>query len=68
MLDEHFLVHTAVHRPILKLLKICVGDELEENLDGHGRVMGAASVSKRAKPSQYEEDRKLSLEITLAST
>jgi hypothetical protein len=60
MLDEHFLVHTAVHRPILKLLKICVGDELEETLDGRGRVMGAASISQKSKPSQYEEDRESS--------
>lgn len=57
MLDEHFLVHTAVHRPILKLLKICVGDELVESLDTGNRAMGAASSSERSKPSQYEEDR-----------
>lgn len=61
MMDEQFLVHTAVHRPILKLLSICVGDELEESYDGRGRIMGAASSSHRSKPSQYEEDRESSL-------
>ena len=57
LLDEKFLVHTAVHRPVLRLLRTCVGDELEESFDGRSRVMGAAGNAVKPQPSQYEEDR-----------
>lgn len=57
LLDEQFLVHTAVHRPVLRLLRTCVGDELEEKVDGRGRVVGAASNTVKPQPSEYEEDR-----------
>ncbi|KZS89926.1 hypothetical protein SISNIDRAFT_458240 [Sistotremastrum niveocremeum HHB9708] len=56
LLDEQFLVHTAVHRPVLRLLRTCVGDELEEKVDGRGRVVGAASNTVKPQPSEYEED------------
>jgi len=59
LLDEQFLVHSAVHKAVLRLLRNCVGEDLQEHLDGRNRVMGAAGVSTRGSPSEYEEDRKL---------
>ncbi|KAL5490270.1 hypothetical protein ACEPAI_5103 [Sanghuangporus weigelae] len=56
LLDEQFLVHSAVHRAVLKLLKTCVGDEIQEQLDGRNRLMGAAGTTTRASPTEYEED------------
>ncbi|KAL0071421.1 hypothetical protein AAF712_001278 [Marasmius tenuissimus] len=57
LLDEQFLVHSAVHRAVLRLLRTCVGDDLQEQLDGRKqRVMGAAGNSVRSQPSEFEED------------
>lgn len=56
LLDEQFLVHSAVHRAILRLLRNCVGDDIQEQLDGHNKVMGAAKNATRSQPSEYEED------------
>ncbi|KAH8117314.1 Retinoic acid induced 16-like protein-domain-containing protein [Phellopilus nigrolimitatus] len=55
LLDEQFLVHSVVHRAVLRLLKTCVGDDIQEQLDGR-RVMGAAGTVVRTMPSEYEED------------
>ena len=55
-LDEQFLVHSVVHRAVLRLLKSCVGDDIQEQLDGRGRLMGAAGNAVRTSPSEYEED------------
>lgn len=57
LLDEQFLVHSVVHRAVLRLLKTCVGDDVREQLDGRNRVMGAAGTATRTPPSEYEEDR-----------
>ena len=58
LLDEQFLVHSAVHKAVLRLLRNCVGEDVQEHLDGRNRVMGAAGASTRGSPSEYEEDRK----------
>ena len=64
LLDEQFLVHSVVHRAILRLLRTCVGDEIQEQLDGRNRKMGAAGASTKSQPSEYEEDR---MSFTLCS-
>ncbi|KAF8329156.1 Retinoic acid induced 16-like protein-domain-containing protein [Cantharellus anzutake] len=51
-LDERFLVHSAVHKAVIRLLRTSVGEELD-HVDG-ARPMGAASISVRAEPSDYE--------------
>ncbi|THU89508.1 hypothetical protein K435DRAFT_759597 [Dendrothele bispora CBS 962.96] len=57
LLDEQFLVHSVVHRAVLRLLRNCAGDDLHEQLDGRGRkVMGAAGNAVRSPPSEFEED------------
>ncbi|KAJ6496665.1 Retinoic acid induced 16-like protein-domain-containing protein [Mycena vitilis] len=56
LLDEQFLVHSAVHRAVLRLLRNCAGDDLQEQLDGKNKVMGAARNVIRSQPSEYEED------------
>ncbi|KAF9792437.1 Retinoic acid induced 16-like protein-domain-containing protein [Thelephora terrestris] len=56
LLDEQFLVHSAVHKAVLRLLRDCVGEDVQEHLDGRNRVMGAAGASTRGPPSEYEED------------
>ncbi|KAG8217506.1 Retinoic acid induced 16-like protein-domain-containing protein [Butyriboletus roseoflavus] len=56
LMDEQFLVHSAVHRAVLRLLRNCVGDDLQEQLDGRNRVMGAAKNAVRSEPSEYELD------------
>jgi hypothetical protein len=58
LLDEQFLVHSVVHKAVLRLLRNCVGDEIQEQLDGRNRVVGAARTSARSQPSEYEEDCK----------
>ena len=58
LLDEQFLVHSAVHKAVLRLLRSCVGEDVQEHLDGRNRVMGAAGGSARGSPSEYEEDCK----------
>jgi hypothetical protein len=58
LLDEQFLVHSAVHKAVLRLLRNCVGDDIQEQLDNQTRkVMGAAKNIVRSSPSEYEEDR-----------
>ncbi|KAM6500532.1 Retinoic acid induced 16-like domain containing protein [Amanita muscaria] len=59
LLDEQFLVHSAVHRAVLRLLRNCVGDDMEEQLDNRNKVMGAARKLVRSQPSEYEEDLNL---------
>ncbi|KAH8107083.1 Retinoic acid induced 16-like protein-domain-containing protein [Cristinia sonorae] len=56
LMDEQFLVHSAVHKAVLRLLRSCVGDDIQEQLDGRNRIMGAAGTAKRSQPSEYEED------------
>lgn len=56
LMDEQFLVHSAVHKAVLRLLRNCVGDDLQEQLDGRNRVMGAAKNAVRCQPSEYELD------------
>ncbi|KAL6308968.1 Retinoic acid induced 16-like protein-domain-containing protein [Sparassis latifolia] len=56
LLDEQFLVHSAVHKAVLRLLRNCVGDDIQEQLDGRNKVMGAAGNTTRSQPSEYEED------------
>ncbi|KAH9951335.1 Retinoic acid induced 16-like protein-domain-containing protein [Amylocystis lapponica] len=56
LLDEQFLVHSAVHKAVLRLLRNCVGDDIQEQLDGRNKVMGAAGNAVRSQPSEYEED------------
>ena len=56
LLDEQFLVHSAVHKAVLRLLRNCVGDDLQEQLDGRNRLVGAARTATRSQPSEYEED------------
>jgi len=58
LLDEQFLVHSAIHKAVLRLLRTCVGDDLQEQLDGRNKPMGAAGNVVRAPPSQHEEDCK----------
>ena len=60
LLDEQFLVHSAVHKAVLRLLRNCAGDDLHEQLDGrHKKVMGAAGNAVQTQPSEFEEDRTL---------
>jgi hypothetical protein len=61
LLDEQFLVHSAVHKAVLRLLRNCVGDDIQEQLDGRNKVMGAAGTTTRTQPSEYEEDCTCSL-------
>ncbi|KAI9509370.1 Retinoic acid induced 16-like protein-domain-containing protein [Russula earlei] len=57
LLDEQFLVHSPVHKAVLRLLRNCVGDDIQEQLDNRNRkVMGAAKNIVRSSPSEYEED------------
>ncbi|KAG8829204.1 hypothetical protein FRC17_006987 [Serendipita sp. 399] len=56
LLDERFLVHSAVHKAVIRLLRACTGDEFQERLDGRDKVMGAAADIIRAAPSDYELD------------
>jgi hypothetical protein len=58
LMDEQFLVHSAVHKAVLRLLRNCVGDDMQEQLDGRNRVMGAAKNAMRSQPSEYEVDCK----------
>ena len=56
LMDEHFLVHSAVHKAVLRLLRNCAGDDLQDQLDGR-KVMGAAGSVEHRPISEYEEDR-----------
>ncbi|KAI6028388.1 Retinoic acid induced 16-like protein-domain-containing protein [Pisolithus orientalis] len=56
LMDEQFLVHSVVHRAVLRLLRNCVGDDIHEQLDGRHKVMGAAKNVVRSQPSEYELD------------
>ncbi|KAI0054062.1 hypothetical protein FA95DRAFT_1579120 [Auriscalpium vulgare] len=56
LLDEQFLVHSAVHKAVLRLLRNCVGDDIQEQLDNRSKLMGAAKNAVRSSPSEYEED------------
>ncbi|KAG9086293.1 hypothetical protein FS749_003742 [Ceratobasidium sp. UAMH 11750] len=55
-MDEQFLVHAAVHKAVLRLLRVCVGDLIDEVPQSSSKAMGAASVSKKSSIANYEED------------
>lgn len=55
LLSERFLVHNAVHRPLRRLLRSCIGDEPEERLDGT-RVFGAAGMSNDMERGESNEE------------
>lgn len=59
-LSERFLVHNAVHRPLRRLLKSCVGDEPGRK-DGE-RVFGAAGMENE-KTSKIVLDRQTEVEL-----
>ncbi|WWC62610.1 uncharacterized protein I303_105207 [Kwoniella dejecticola CBS 10117] len=69
-LSERFLVHNAVHRPLRRLLRSCVGEEPEDKVDGSARVVGAAGMNphldRRGTNDNIEEDL-VGLMCTLAS-
>lgn len=65
LLDEQFLIHSAVHKAIIRLLRICTEDEFQERPEGKRKVMGAAAETVRALPSDYELDRTYLLLCTL---
>ena len=67
LLDEQFLVHSAVHKAVLRLLRGCVGDQIEEQVDGRVRPMGAASNAVRSTPSEYEEDREYDTSVFISA-
>ncbi|TYJ58554.1 hypothetical protein B9479_000764 [Cryptococcus floricola] len=56
LLSERFLIHNAVHRPLRRLLRSCIGDEPEEKVDGGARVVGAAGMSDMAERRAGNED------------
>lgn len=69
-LSERFLVHNAVHRPLRRLLRSCVGDEPEEKVDGVGRAYGAAGMDRKGVKGGLEDETDedlLDLMCTLAS-
>ncbi|KAG8860846.1 hypothetical protein FRB96_003580 [Tulasnella sp. 330] len=55
-MDERFLVHTNVHKAVIRLLRTCVGDEIPDSPVA-AKSLGAAGSSSRISPSEYEEDR-----------
>jgi hypothetical protein len=66
LLDEQFLVHSAVHKAVLRLLRNCAGDDIQEQLDNRSRkVMGAAKDIIRSSPSEYEEDREFLVHLSV---
>ena len=56
LMDEQFLVHAAVHKAVLRLLRVCVGDLIDEVPQSSSKAMGAASVSQKSSVANYEED------------
>ncbi|KAG9122259.1 hypothetical protein FRC07_001455 [Ceratobasidium sp. 392] len=56
LMDEQFLVHTAVHKAVLRLLRVCIGDLIDEIPLNSSKAMGAASVSQKSSIANYEED------------
>ena len=44
LLSERFLVHNAVHRPLRRLLRSCVGDEAEKRTGNQPEIFGAAAM------------------------
>ncbi|KAG9105045.1 hypothetical protein FRC06_000018 [Ceratobasidium sp. 370] len=56
LMDEQFLVHAAVHKAVLRLLRVCVGDLIDEIPQSSSKAMGAASVSQKSSIANYEED------------
>ena len=48
LLPDKFLVHNSVHRPLRRLLKSCIGDDVEEGeTHGSAKRLGAAGVDFR---------------------
>ena len=55
LLSEQFLVHNAVHRPLRRLLRSCIGDDPEDKVEGSVRVFGAASYALSREDSEEED-------------
>lgn len=57
LMSERFLVHNAVHRPLRRLIRSCVGDAPSERVDGAARVVGAAATGDDYEDFEdFEED------------
>ncbi|CAK9784123.1 hypothetical protein CC85DRAFT_325006 [Cutaneotrichosporon oleaginosum] len=54
LMPERFLVHNAVHRPLRRLLRSCVGET--ETLDGAARAFGAAAAADDHHPDDLDDD------------
>jgi hypothetical protein len=54
LMPERFLVHNAVHRPLRRLLRSCVGET--ETLDGTARAFGAAAAADDTHPDELDDD------------
>ena len=65
-LPERFLVHNAVHRPLRRLLRSCIGDQPEDKVDGV-RLVGAAAGAAVRGESAETEIALVDLMCTLAS-
>ncbi|EIW73691.1 hypothetical protein TREMEDRAFT_42491 [Tremella mesenterica DSM 1558] len=56
LLSERFLVHNAIHRPLRRLLRSCVGEEPEDRVDGAARILGAAGMQVPDRTIQGDEE------------
>lgn len=57
LLSDQFLNHNAVHEPLRRLLRSCVGDEPEEGRLGvESRVFGAAGMDKRLRTTSGNDE------------
>lgn len=54
LMPERFLVHNAVHRPLRRLLRSCVGESPDDKVDGAARFFGAAAAD--ADDEALDED------------
>jgi hypothetical protein len=56
LLSERFLVHNAVHRPLRRLLRSCVGDTPDGVVEGGPGMFGAAGVIRQGSDEELEAD------------
>lgn len=63
LMPERFLVHNAVHRPLRRLLRSCVGESQDDRVDGAARFFGAAAT----EPDEALDDDLVDLMCILCS-
>jgi hypothetical protein len=57
LLPDSFLVHSAIHRPLLRLIRSSISPDTVNSVDGSERILGAAIVDSDKLKGKEESEK-----------